>query len=259
MILRLILPVCIASVGMVSASNAENAESAIGSVKAGYSKSVYRAPYAKKAPVIDGRPDEAIWAKAPWREMNEVYIGGELKKEDFSGRIKVVWNNSRLYMLAEIVDDVMSDRYSDPLQHYWDDEALEVFVDEDASGGDHQYSHNAFAYHVALDGQVVDSGPDKKAHLYNDHVISAWKRQSGVTYWELEIKVFSDQFSDINNKVKPVALKKGKQLGFMVAYCDNDGAETRDHFIGTENVTAVNGDRNRGWIDADVFGLLVLD
>ncbi|MCP4059513.1 MAG: sugar-binding protein, partial [Pseudoalteromonas sp.] len=46
--------------------------------------------------------------------------------------------------------------------------------------------------------------------------------------------------------------------GFMLAYCDNDGSEVREHFMGSHEVQPVNGDRNRGFIDADVFGKITL-
>jgi len=224
----------------------------------GVDKSHYRAPFAKQAPVLDGVADEAIWALAEWHPINQVLIGEALTAEDFSGRFKLVWDNSQLYLLAEIVDDVMSDVHADPLEHYWDDEALEIFVDEDASGGNHQYNHSAFAYHIALDGQVVDSGPDKQAHLYNSHVESRWRRGKSVTVWEVSIKVFDKSFKDDDASARPVVLSGGKKLGFMVAYCDNDGGPAREHFIGSEVIEPVDGDRNRGWIDASVFGLLEL-
>ncbi|WP_075187379.1 sugar-binding protein [Teredinibacter haidensis] len=221
-------------------------------------KSYYRAPFTAQAPVIDGVADESFWQKAEWKHVNHVLIGGALSEEDFSGRMKIVWDNSRLYLLAEIVDDVMSDVYADPLTHFWDDEALEIFIDEDASGGDHQFNHSAFAYHIALDNQVVDSGPDKAPHLYNDHLQSQWKRYGGKTVWEVAIKVFDDSFVDGDKTAKPVRLKAGKKLGFMLAYCDNDGGKSREHFVGSEDIVAVNGDRNRGWIDANVFGVVEL-
>ena len=34
----------------------------------------------------------------------------------------------------------------------------EIFIDEDNSGGNHQFNFNAFAYHIALDNQAVDIG-----------------------------------------------------------------------------------------------------
>ena len=221
-------------------------------------KSLYKAPFAAHSPNVDGVADDPVWAKAEWKPIENVLIGDNLTPEDFSGRMKVVWDSSALYLLVEIVDDVLSDVYADPLVHYWDDEALEIFIDEDASGGDHQYNHSAFAYHVALDNQVVDSGPDKQAHLYNHHLTSAWRRNKTSTVWEVKLKVYADGYVDGDKKIKPVKLVKGKRLGFMLAYCDNDGGESREHFIASEDIVAVNGDRNRGWITADVFGVLEL-
>lgn len=221
-------------------------------------RSLYKVPFAKTAPILDGVADEKVWDTAPWRSIDQVLIGENLKPSDFSGRFKLVWTEQRLYLMAEIVDDVMSDVYADPLEHYWDDEALELFVDEDDSGGDHQYNHSAFAYHIALDKQVVDSGPDKKPHLYNEHTPSAWRRTPNYTVWEVEIAVYDDSFKDGDSTAKPVSLIAGKTMGFMVAYCDNDGGPTREHFIGSEPIIPVNGDKNRGWIDASVFGQIIL-
>ena len=46
-------------------------------------------------------------------------------------------------------------------------------------------------------------------------------------------------------------------LGLMVAYCDNDGSELRENFIGSEIV--LSGPKDRGYIDAGLFGSLTLD
>lgn len=221
-------------------------------------KSVYVAPHAKIAPIIDGVPDDVAWEGAEWKAIDKVYLGENLKPQDFTGRIKVLWDRSSLYMLAEIVDDVLADVHADPQDHFWDDDTLEIFIDEDASGGDHQYNNNAFAYHIALDGQAIDNGPDKKPRNFSRHLTSHWQRSEGVTYWEVALKVYDDSFGDNSKAAKPVVLTQSKALGFMVAYCDNDGAATRDHFIGTEHIEPVNGSLNRAWIDADVFGRLIL-
>lgn len=50
----------------------------------------------------------------------------------------------------------------------------------------------------------------------------------------------------------------GKKLGFMLAYYDNDGSKEREHFIGLTDIKAVNGDKNLGYITADVFQQLLL-
>ena len=95
----------------------------------------------------------------------------------------VPWQSSD-YVLAEIADDVLIDSHPDPLEYYWQDDTFEILIDEDASGGLHHFDYNAFAYHIALDSQVVDIGPylsDKDREIeianirtYREHVQAIW-------------------------------------------------------------------------------------
>lgn len=221
----------------------------------------YKAPHAKVAPVIDGQSSDVAWAKASWEAIDHLTVGEQPSSADFSGRFKVVWTSKKLYLLAEIVDDVLIDTHSDPLDSYWDDDTLEVFIDEDKSGGNHLKSYNAFAYHIALDNQTVDYSSEGKPKTFNDHVKSNWKRSAlspNKVIWEASFDIYSDAFSDHNNAAKPVTLSAGKELGFMVAYCDSDGMNGREHFLGSHEIEPVNGDRNRGYIDASVFDYLKL-
>jgi len=221
----------------------------------------YEAPHAEVAPIIDGLNSDAAWASASWENIDQLTLGEQPSSEDFSGRFKVVWTSEKLYVLVEIVDDVLIDTHSDPLDSYWEDDTLEIFIDEDKSGGDHLKSYNAFAYHIALDNQTVDYSSEGKPRTFNDHVTSMWKRSSqspNKVIWEASFDIYSDEFSDHNNSAKPVTLSAGKELGFMVAYCDSDGTKGREHFLGSHEIKPVNGDRNRGYIDASVFDYLKL-
>nr|WP_269468592.1 sugar-binding protein [Alteromonas sp. ASW11-130] len=210
--------------------------------------------------IIDGVAAEPVWQTAPWHSLNHHIVGAVPTKDDFWGRFKLAWNEDALFLMAEIVDDVIYDRHPDPLVNYWDDDCLEIFVDEDASGGDHLANFNAFAYHVALDGNVVDLGEEARVVLLNDHVESAWRRSSYPPYhiiWEAKIRIFPDTYS-VDAPVEPVKLSVGKELGFMLAYCDNDGSATREHFMGSHPIIAINGDKNLGYKDASVFGKVTL-
>jgi hypothetical protein len=203
---------------------------------------------------------EQAWNNALWHPMAYLMAESLPKAEDFSGRYKLLWDNQYLYLQAEITDDVLFDKTADPKVKYWDDDCLEVFIDSDASGGDHQYNHSAFAYHIALDNQTADIGDDTNVHLYNDHVTSRWKRDAKhpeKIIWEVAIKLFPNSYSD-NLPLPAITLKPEQKIGFMLAYCDNDGSATREHFMGSHNIKPVNGDSNRGWIDADVFGVISL-
>jgi hypothetical protein len=216
----------------------------------------YRAPKAKRAPSVDGVPDEPIWQRAGWHEISHRWLGPEYSAEDFQGRFKVVWTPQKIYILAELVDDVLFDSHRDPLVQYWDDDCLEIFVDEDYSGGDHQYNHNAFAYHVSLDNQAIDIGTDEQPHSYSHHVQSRWQQRGNKIVWELGIDVYTDEYVDGSSKNRPVKLVAGKVMGLMIAWCDNDGSELRESFIGSESAPGVKKDR--GWIDAGLFGKLSL-
>jgi len=219
-------------------------------------RSEYRAPKATQALTIDGIADESVWQEARWQELTHRWLGPEYTPDDFQGRYKVVWTTDKLYILTEFTDDILIDSHRDPLVQYWDDDCLEIFLDEDFSGGEHQYNHNAFAYHMSLDNQAIDIGTDKRARNYSHHVESRWKQHGDTVVWELAIDIYTDTYEDGSDKNAPITLSGGKQMGLMVAYCDNDGSELRENFIGSEPVT--DGPKDRGWIDAGLFGSLLL-
>jgi hypothetical protein len=208
---------------------------------------------------VDGVAEQT-WDSAQWQPMPYLMADSAPQADDFSGRYKLLWDNQYLYLQAEIIDDVLFDKTADPKVKYWEDDCLEVFIDSDASGGNHQYNHSAFAYHIALDNQTVDIGEDQKAHMYNDHVTSRWQRDpkdyKKIT-WEVAIKLFPDAYSD-KQPLSPIKLQAEQKIGFMLAYCDNDGSPSREHFMGSHKIEPVNGDTNRGWIDANVFGTIKL-
>lgn len=240
--------------------------------------------YAPVAPVIDGNGDDLSWLLAPWRRLEYLIAGSAAAAEDFSGRYKLLWREEGLYLLLEIRDDIHYDAHPDPTDSYWNDDCVEVFIDENASGGEHTRSHNAFAYHVALDGQVVDIGTNGLAQTYNQHIRSRWQREQDLTTWELSVRIFPDTYVDVvddgrekaaslapeggdnagegesTNVVSPDGgtgensaqkLQAGRQMGFMLAYCDNDKSAKREHFYGS--VFIPGEDKNVGWKVADVF------
>jgi hypothetical protein len=217
----------------------------------------YTAREAQTAPVVDGLADDACWADAEWKDLNNAWGGTKLPSpEDFSGRYKLTWTKDKLYLLAEITDDVLMDSHSNPLVSYWEDDALEVFLDEDHSGGEHTNSYNAFAYHVALDYNVVDlldETPDK-AGLFNDSVTCVRTDSGNVHTWELAINVYNDEYQDGSQANKPVPLGAGKVMGFALAYCDSDQT-TRESFIGS---VPVPEGQDYGWKNADIFTELTL-
>ncbi|MEM6819083.1 MAG: sugar-binding protein [Pseudomonadota bacterium] len=219
-------------------------------------RSYYQAPLAPNGVVVDGSADDSVWSNAEWRVLDQRWLGPEYSKEDFEGHFKIAWTKERVFLLVEFTDDILIDTHRNPLTQYWDDDCLEVFIDEDHSGGEHQYNHNAFAYHFSLDNQAIDIGTDEQPRAYNDHISSAWRQQGDKIVWEVSIALYDDSFVDDMPDQTPQTLTTGKIIGLMVAYCDNDGSEIRENFIGSETVPS--GPTDRGWIDAGLFGTVEL-
>ena len=210
---------------------------------------------AQSNPKIDGIADENIWQNTKWYPIDQLWLGSQYNSADFEGKYKLTWTKEALYLLAEIKDDKLIDINENPLIAWWDDDCLEIFIDEDNSGGEHQYNHNAFSYHIALDGNVVDMSTEKQGKLYNSHVESKRITKGNTSTWEVKILLFDDTYDD-NKENIPIELLVGKTIGFALAYCDNDYSTVRENFIGS--IPVEGEDKNRGWIDANIFGTLKL-
>lgn len=209
------------------------------------------------SPLINGVGDDEAWQAAPWLPLDQVWLGENPAAADYSGRYKITWDENNLYVLAEITDDTLIDIHPDGLSKYWDDDCLEIFVDEDASGGNHQYNYNAFAYHIALDGKVVDIRPDSAFAYFNNHCTTRRVTNGHLTTWEVAVTIYDGKKYTDGGENIPKMLGQGKKMGFALAYCDNDHSAERENFIGSVRVEGT--DKNRGWIDAGIFGLLTLE
>ena len=207
-------------------------------------------------PVLDGSASDEVWESAEWYPINQVWLGNTPDSNDCKGQYKILWDENMLYILAEITDDTLIDIHADGLEKYFDDDCLEIFLDEDASGGDHAYNYNAFAYHIALDSKVVDIAPDSSKQYYDDHCISRRSTSGNISVWEVGIKVFDGKNYTDGGENIPKTLAQAKKMGFAIAYCDNDHSNEREHFMG--NVAIEGADKNCAWRDANVFGGLLL-
>ena len=218
-------------------------------------KQLIKVSKANIAPLIDGKTNDAIWNDNSWHPINQLWLGNVYEANDFNGKFKLGWTNDALYVLVKIQDDILLDQQANPLKFWWDDDCVEVFIDEDNSGGEHQYNHNAFAYHIALDGNVVDMAPGGVPKFYNHHIESKRITKGNISIWELKISIYNDNYND-NATNTSIELNSGKKLGFAIAYCDNDRSKTRENFIGS--IFVKGDDKNKGWIDANIFGTIIL-
>lgn len=216
----------------------------------------YNAPKATAAPIIDGVA-EPVWNNASWSPINVFWLGTQPNPtiNDYSGRYKAVWTQEYLYLLFEITDDQLFDGVINPLDRYWEDDTVELFIDENRNGGQHGYNTSAWAYHVSTLGDVVDyttSGPK----LLNDHIQVARSRSlNNLHTWELRVKIFGEDYSDSKANI-PLSLYPGKLMGFSASYIDNDGSQQRESMMGS--VDTQGHKNNQGYLDASVFGTLRL-
>lgn len=216
--------------------------------------------YKAKTPVIiDGQATEECWTNVAWHNIDQVWIpyGAKMKAGDFAGRFKVSWDELYLYVLVEVVDDSLSDDFINPLQNWWDDDCLEIFIDENRSKGNHERNCNAFAYHVSLIYDAIDLNSSGSGVNYKNNIKVDMDTIGTDTYfWEFAIKNYDANFNVSNPEASRVKLTSGKKMGFAIAYCDNDETKTRENFIGSMVMPQSNF--NDMYKNADYFGLMIL-
>ncbi len=224
------------------------------SSSAPFDRNHYDAPRAVIAPIIDGVA-EAVWDTAAWAPINVFWLGQNPSAQDFSGRYKAMWDAGNLYFLFDITDDTLLDATSNPLERYWDDDSVEIFLDENKNGGDHQFNTKAWAYHISTLGDSVDITNSGNAKLLNSHITV--KRVSVGTkhLWEMSVRVYGENYDD-NKANTPVPLLAGKQMGFSACYNDNDASSNRESMVGS--VDTQGHKDNQGYINASVFGSMTL-
>lgn len=217
------------------------------------------APKAIVPVIIDGSDQDAVWSKTDWKSMDQVWIpyAAKMAKGDFEGKYKVAWDSLYLYVLVQVVDDLISDDHPDPLQNWWDDDCVEVFLDENRSKGDHLKNNNAFAYHISTKYDAIDMDASGKGVNYKNNIMVRMENIGVNTYlWEMAIKVYDASFLASNPEASRVRLTSKKLMGFTIAYCDNDLTTTRENFIGSMFMTATTANDN--YITANYFGSCLL-
>lgn len=236
-------------------------------------------------PVIDGETDDECWDGAIWYPIDQHWIeyGIQLDSTDFFGRYKVSWseNQNLIYFYVEITDDAFIDGYLYPDVNYPGFDVLEVFIDEDNSGGLHVFddnaelglnSENAFSYHLTVnapaDGNSTDSfyacdidGTDWVDRItidYANHFQELSMKKTGNIYqYEFSLALYDDSYDHTSPESSRVSLVKNKMIGMSLAYCDNDEPdEALDNFIGS--VWVSEEDKNTHWINSSNYGTMRL-
>ncbi len=155
----------------------------------------YRSP---TAIIIDGRGKDKAWETATWYDMNYLWMGVEVADTDYYGRFKLSWDADFLYILAEITDDYLQPTLENGLENYWKGDYVEVFVDEDQSGGDHKFNHQAFAYHISTEGHAIDQSTTQQPIFLDSHVRVARTQSGNIHVWEMAITLYDNTISAEN-------------------------------------------------------------
>jgi hypothetical protein len=248
-------------------------------------KSTVMAKETRKAPVFDGEGLDSCWQEAGWNYIDQTWItwGQTIDSSDYSGRFKVSWSETEnlLFFYVEVTDDAFVDGYVFPDEGYPDFDIVEVFLDEDHSGGLHVFddnaewganSENAFSYHLALDapadGNTVTDfvAADIDGTSWSDNIIIdyaahfpdlAMKKDGNIYRYEFSLRVYDDGYDHADPEASRVALTAGKVMGMSMAYCDNDQPDgERDNFFGS--VWVPEEAYNDHWMNADGYGTLRL-
>ncbi len=208
--------------------------------------------------VIDASDADECWSKSEWHPMKQVWLGNAMAEGDFEGKFKVCWDKDYLYVLVEAIDNILSDDHANPTTNYWDDDCVEIFVDEDRSGGNHQLNNSAFAYHCSVFYDVIDAaGPNGATINCKNNIIMKMDTIAENTYrWEFAVKMFNKNFNYNNPDPSRVFLSPNKLMGFSIAYCDNDETTARENFIGSVVISAE--EKNVSYINCDYFGTMLL-
>ena len=91
----------------------------------------YEAPFARRAPVIDGKLDESVWRDAPWTPLF-VDIEGEAKpKPRFRTRAKMLCDEQYFYIAAEMEEPHLWATYDQHDSVIFHEHDFEAFFDPD--------------------------------------------------------------------------------------------------------------------------------
>jgi hypothetical protein len=215
----------------------------------------FQAMHTSTPVIIDGLCDDETWSNMDWNDLNYAWMGPDVDSMDYYGKFKLAWDSQHLYILVSIIDDSISPTLSSGIENYWKGDYVEVFIDEDKSGGLHKFNHQAFAYHVYTEGHAIDKGITKQTIFLDDHIQVKRSSSGSQHLWEMAISLYNNTFDQSSQDNLPVTISRLKLIGFSIAYGDNDGNNSRENFMGSKESHGQNNDE--GYINSDVFGSLL--
>ena len=71
----------------------------------------YPAKKTIQKPIFDGSSVDNCWNTAIWAPIDQLWVGTAASSNNYSGRFKVAWDDSLVYILVEVTDDIFHDTH----------------------------------------------------------------------------------------------------------------------------------------------------
>lgn len=187
------------------------------------------------APQIDGTIDDVWNVNATAAQLKNSIVGTVSNTSDLSGWFKAMWDNTNLYILANVTDQTLNN----DSQNSYDDDAIEVYLDINNDKAS-TYGANDVQYSFGFnDGTVVG-------------VLPTGRSTSGVTYKVVE-KVGGLAGYIVEAKI-PWSTVQGtpaidQLLGIEFMINDDDNGTARDKKLAWTATT------DNAWENPSVFGV----
>ncbi|MFC6232951.1 sugar-binding protein [Paenibacillus allorhizosphaerae] len=123
----------------------------------------------KGTPVIDGSID-SVWNNTNAVETDRWVIGSK----GSNAKVRTLWDDGHLYILAEVSDTLLSKRSSQAHQQ----DSVEIFIDQNRGRTDH-FEPDDGQYRINFDNERTVNPASKSGS-----VVSATKRTASATWWK---------------------------------------------------------------------------
>ena len=65
-------------------------------------KNIYEASYSSQKIIIDGLPNDSVWNTCEWDDIEQLWLGSPVSPDDFTGKYKLAWTETFIYVFAMI-------------------------------------------------------------------------------------------------------------------------------------------------------------
>lgn len=97
----------------------------------------YVVPYSAQVPIIDGDLADNTWQQSPWSDLFTDIEGAKKAKPTFQTRVKMLWNDSCLFIAAELQEPHVWGSLTQHDAIIYQDNDFEIFLDP--GNNTHQY------------------------------------------------------------------------------------------------------------------------